>query len=104
MTAIPRTLEGSGEPAVDHRSTPAEHLVNTPAAPRPSRGAARGTLADVGRNDARLELEQVGITRVDRGAHPVGLAGAEGLHAGEVAEHAATWQIDRLIDLEVVRV
>ena len=74
-------------------------------APRPGAGTPYGEcLSDVGRDDARLELEQIGVVRVDRGAHPVGLTGAEGLDAREIREHAAARQSDRLVDLEVVRV
>ena len=62
-------------------------------------------LARVRRNDARLEREEVRVLRVDARRDPVVVAGAKGFDAGEVLEHAAAGcVVERLVDLEVVRV
>ena len=61
-------------------------------------------LLRVSRYDSRLELEEVGVVGIDRGAHPVRVPRTEGLDACKVRQHTAVRTIDRLVDLEVVAV
>ena len=62
------------------------------------------TSVDVRTHDLRLEREQAGIARVDDRLHPMGVPRSEGLHAGEVGDHAALVGIEGLVLLVVVRV
>src|SRR5262245_18202843 len=96
-----RPLRRAREAEID---TPSEENSGTSDSPATSRAVAPRVLADVSRDDPGLELEQLRVARVDRGADPVRLAGAPGLEASEVRKHAATRQGDRLVDLEVVRI
>ena len=72
--------------------------------PRHDRRGHETVLLSVCRHNPRLEKEEVGIARVDPRLDPMRVPRAEGLHAGEIREHAVGGAVDRLVDLEIVAV
>src|SRR5262245_29280955 len=62
-------------------------------------------LLRIRRNDSRFDDEQVRIAWFDPHLDTVGVAGAEGFDAREVAQHASSSRmIQRLVDLEIVTI